>query len=189
MALVVKNPPANAGDSRDVGLIPGLGRFPGGEHGNPLLYSCLENPIDRGTWWAMVHRVSKSWIWLKWLNMHINWYLVSYTLHPLSKIQTEWPFKKLNLIISLFFGKIFQCPQFFGRVGWGVETQISVHVRQSSLWFSPAHFSCLSLFFVYSIFCSIFLPHQITLGFFILHTWIIHAFNLKFSLHHIDSLC
>ena len=44
VALVVKNPPANAGDSRDVSLIPGLGRFPGGGHGNPLLYSWLENP-------------------------------------------------------------------------------------------------------------------------------------------------
>ena len=46
--LVVKNPPANAGDARDVGLIPGSGRFPGGGHGNPLQYSCLENPMDRG---------------------------------------------------------------------------------------------------------------------------------------------
>ena len=44
MALVVKNPPANAGDVRDTGLIPGLGRSPGGRHGNPLQYSCLENP-------------------------------------------------------------------------------------------------------------------------------------------------
>ena len=47
VALVVKKPPANAGDTRDAGLIPGLGRFPGGGHGNPLQYSCLENPMDR----------------------------------------------------------------------------------------------------------------------------------------------
>jgi len=47
---VVKNQPANAGDIRDVGLIPGLGRSSGGEHGNPLQYSCLENPTDRGAW-------------------------------------------------------------------------------------------------------------------------------------------
>ena len=60
VALVVKNAPANAGDMRDAGLIPGLGRSPGGEHGNPLQYSCLENPIDRGAWWAIVHRVAKS---------------------------------------------------------------------------------------------------------------------------------
>ena len=48
VALVVKNPPANAGDLRDVGSVPGLGRSPGGGHGNPLQYSCLENPKDRG---------------------------------------------------------------------------------------------------------------------------------------------
>ena len=61
MALVVKNPPVNAGDLRDVGLIPGSGRSPGGGHGNPLQYSCLENPMDRGTWWAIAHRAAKSW--------------------------------------------------------------------------------------------------------------------------------
>ena len=60
MALVVKNPPANAEDIRDESSIPGLGRSPGGGHGIPLQYSCLENPMDRGAWWAMVHRVSKS---------------------------------------------------------------------------------------------------------------------------------
>ena len=48
VALVVKNLPARAGDIRDAGLVPGLGRSPGGEHGNPLQYSCLENPMDRG---------------------------------------------------------------------------------------------------------------------------------------------
>ena len=57
---MVKSPPANAGDVIDAGLIPGLGRFPGGSHGNPLQYSCLENPVDRGAWWAIVHRVAKS---------------------------------------------------------------------------------------------------------------------------------
>ena len=50
VALVVKNLPADAGDVRDVGLIPGLGRAPGGGHGNPLQYSCLKNPMDRGAW-------------------------------------------------------------------------------------------------------------------------------------------
>ena len=53
----VKNTPANTGDIRDMGLIPGLERSPGGEHGNPLQYSCLENPMDRGAWWAIVHGV------------------------------------------------------------------------------------------------------------------------------------
>ena len=58
---MVKNPPANAEDLGDSGLIPGSGRSPGGGHGNPLQYSCLENPMDRGAWRATVHRVSKSW--------------------------------------------------------------------------------------------------------------------------------
>ena len=65
MALVVKNLPGNAGDIRDRGSIPGLGRFPGGGHGNPLQYSCLENPMSRGTWRATVHRLKKSWTQLK----------------------------------------------------------------------------------------------------------------------------
>ena len=60
VVLVVKNPPANAGVVRDVGLIHGSGGFPGGGHGNPLLYSCLENLMDRGAWWATVHSMAES---------------------------------------------------------------------------------------------------------------------------------
>ena len=60
MVLVVKNLPANAEDIRDMGLIPGMGRSPGGGHGNPLVYFCLENLMDRGAWWATVHGVTKS---------------------------------------------------------------------------------------------------------------------------------
>ena len=70
VVLVVKNSPASAGDGRD-GLIPGLGRSRGG-HGNPLQYSCLENSMDRGTWWATLHRVAKSRTWLKQFSMHSN---------------------------------------------------------------------------------------------------------------------
>ena len=61
VGLVVKNPPANAADLRDTGSIPGWGRSLGGGHGSPLQYSCLENPTERGTWWAMVNRVTQSW--------------------------------------------------------------------------------------------------------------------------------
>ena len=60
MALVVKKPSANAGDLKDVVLIPGLGRHPGVGNGTPLQYSCLENPMDRGAWRAMVHRVARN---------------------------------------------------------------------------------------------------------------------------------
>ena len=59
--LDIKNLPAKAGDIRDLGSIPGLGRSPGGGHDNPLQCSCLENPMDRGAWWATVHRVPKRW--------------------------------------------------------------------------------------------------------------------------------
>ena len=57
---MVKNLPAKAGDARDMGWIPGLGRSLGGENGNPLQYSSLVNPMDRGAWWAMAHGVTKS---------------------------------------------------------------------------------------------------------------------------------
>ena len=78
-----KNLPASAGDAGDLGLIPGLGRFPGGGNGSPLQYSCLENPMDRGVWWATALGVIKNWTrlsmhacihaWKSWLeNININ---------------------------------------------------------------------------------------------------------------------
>ena len=80
VVLVVKNLPANAGDMRDVGLIPGSGRSPGGGNGNALQYSCLENPTDRGAWQATVHGVRKTdtdttedWTWLKQLSIYRNY--------------------------------------------------------------------------------------------------------------------
>ena len=65
LALVVKNPPSNAGDVRDTGSIPGSGRSPRGGQDNPFQYSCLESPMDRGAWQATVHRVAKSQTRLK----------------------------------------------------------------------------------------------------------------------------
>ena len=67
---MVKNSPANAGDVRGVGSISGLGRSPGGGHGNPLQYFCLENPLDRGAWRATVHRIVKRWTQLNRLSTH-----------------------------------------------------------------------------------------------------------------------
>ena len=67
---MVKKLPANAGGAKDMGSIPGSGRSPGGGHGNPPQYSCLENPMDRGAWRATVHRVAKSQTQLKQLSMH-----------------------------------------------------------------------------------------------------------------------
>ena len=60
MVLVIKNPPANAGDGRETGSMPGSGRSPGGGNGNPFQYSCQENPKGGGDWWATVHGFTKS---------------------------------------------------------------------------------------------------------------------------------
>ena len=60
VAQLVKNPPAYTRDTRDVGSVTGSGRSPGGGNGNPLQYSCLENSVDRGAWWATVHGVANS---------------------------------------------------------------------------------------------------------------------------------
>ena len=73
----------NAGDINDPGLILGLCRSLGGGHGNPLQYSCLENPMDRAVRWVMHHGVTKSWVWLKWLSKHEDWkvrYLYTFNL-------------------------------------------------------------------------------------------------------------
>ena len=65
-----KESTCTAGDAGDTSSIPESGRSPGGEHGNPFQHSCLENPKDRGAWWAIVHGIAKSQTWLKWLRMH-----------------------------------------------------------------------------------------------------------------------
>ena len=70
MWLISTEPACNAGVSGDVSSISGLGRSPGGESGNPLQYSCLENPMDRGAWWATVHGDTKSQKRLKQLSTH-----------------------------------------------------------------------------------------------------------------------
>ena len=73
VVLEVKKPLANAGNTGEVGLIPGPGTFLGGGHGNRLQYSCLENPMDRGAWQATDYSITKSWTQLKWLSMHSSY--------------------------------------------------------------------------------------------------------------------
>ena len=92
VVLVVKNPPANAEETTDVGSIPGLGRSPVGEHDKSLQYSCLENPMDRGGWWTIFYRVSKNQIWLKWLSIqqpinifHINSVVIAFPIVIMQK--------------------------------------------------------------------------------------------------------
>ena len=86
VALVVKNPPANAGGIRDASLIPGSGRSPGGGQGNPLQDSCLENPMDRRAWLAAVHGPQKSWTQLMTKNSNVgrNPVLPSWVFPPVS---------------------------------------------------------------------------------------------------------
>ena len=90
MALGVKNLPASAGDRRDVGLIPGLGRSSGRRHGKPLQCFYLENPMDRGAWRAIVHGVAKSRIRLKQLSTQaqVSWGLLWAAL-PRSKCRCQ----------------------------------------------------------------------------------------------------
>ena len=88
--LMVKNPSASAGDLRDVDSIPGLGKSPGEGPGNPLQYSCLENPMDRGAWQAIVHRVAQSRTQLKRLS---TW---SYKFGNYISIPPSWKFMMYN---------------------------------------------------------------------------------------------
>ena len=90
VALLIKSPPANTGDTREAGSIPGSGRSPGRERGDTLQYSCLENTTDRGAWRAIVHGVTKSGTWLKWLSMHagIAW-IINKVTHEFEYVQCE----------------------------------------------------------------------------------------------------
>ena len=83
---MVKNLLANARDVRDAGSIPGSGRSPGGGHGNPLQYFCLENPMDIGTWQATVHRVIKSQTQLKQLSICAQRQINTFHMTELRKI-------------------------------------------------------------------------------------------------------
>ena len=104
VALVVKNPPANAGDVRDAGLIPGSGRCPGGRHDKLHEYSSLENPMDRGAWQAAVHRVTKSQKQLKRLSMYSGKLsLEHFTCAAIS----DTPIQKCHITLTLFFPPAF----------------------------------------------------------------------------------
>ena len=119
---MVKNPHASTGDERDVGLIPGSGRFPGGENGNPLQCSCLEKSMDRGAGWAVVHGVSRSWTQLSmhahlitralrsdsWLSntcLETKWETLRDFFHldmpQFSQVLTEWDMPALRGMLAL----------------------------------------------------------------------------------------
>ena len=106
MVLVVKNLPANAGDIRDEGSV--TGRSPGGAHGNPLQYSCLENPMDRRAGGATVHEVTKSWVQLKIrlgiLGLTHDYYHI-FELKKYSGVCLGSNYLCLNLALSRLFAK------------------------------------------------------------------------------------
>ena len=106
MVLVVKNLPANAGDARDLGFIPGLGRSPGEGSGNPLQYSCLGNPIDRGAWWATVHGVTNS---RTQLSTHAPSDTYDSSCKSVSEKQATW-LKNGQTIRTDFFSKTYKWP-------------------------------------------------------------------------------
>ena len=103
VALEVKNALSNERDIRDLDSIPGLGKSPGGGHGNPLQYSCLENAMVRGAWWAKVHGVAKSWTQLKRLSMHackhLVYSLIYYIVYSLIYLYSKYG--SVSKIVSL----------------------------------------------------------------------------------------
>ena len=135
VVLVVMNPPANAGDVRDTRSIPGLGRSHGGGHGNPLQYSCLENPMDRGAWRATVHRVTKSQTRLKRTN-------IPRTRQPASSFHSLE--REVLLFARLAFSWGHQCS--FKNVSWVVSFVLfwfSAFCKLQSTWLSwSVSFTC-----------------------------------------------
>ena len=105
VALVVKNLPANAGDQRGLDLILGLGRSPGEEHGNPLQCSCLENPVDRGAWWATVH-------WVAELNLteQLPLFFLRIRFSSYSPMTKKTRLKSSNIIVNLNSSPFGFCP-------------------------------------------------------------------------------
>ena len=111
VALVVKSPPANEGDIRDADLIPGLRRYLGGGHGNPLQYPWLENHMDRETWWVTAHSVAKTQTWQRWLSTTHQLY---YAIHLCEWMWLCRRFSPLNL---------------FSKPGWGLASLLQGNLR------------------------------------------------------------
>ena len=138
MALEVKNAPVNAGDIRDAGSVPGLGRCPGEGNGNPLQDSCLENPMGRGAWWAAVHRVAKSWTRLKWLSTYTSYPkdftrlkpVVSYISEAMKLFIIFWPTPTpYNYLFTVFSVRLIFC-------------KIFLIFSIQPMWSAPSSFTC-----------------------------------------------
>ena len=139
----------------DSGSIPGLGRSPGGGHGNPLQYYCLENPRDRGHWRATVHRISKSETWLEWLSTAQHGYFIfalcslSYSISSSSGPQSIRICHLLSLLVgiihwlldhSLSFAEdlfsilLSSFPPLFWHHSWGIQYSYAQTIWQLGLW-------------------------------------------------------
>ena len=130
MTVVVKTPPANAGDRRDAGLSPGLGRSPGGGHGKPLQYSCLENPMDRRAWWAPVRGVTKS---------RTCMLAVAYISYCLPGLLTKSGLMAKSALLSVLFF-------FFSKKNWRtIPLQCCVGFYHTTILISHKYTSVLSL--------------------------------------------
>ena len=104
--VLVVNLHDNAGDIEDTGSVPGWERSPGGGHVNPFQHFYLENPMDRGAWWATVHRLAKSWAWLKWLRSHTH-----------TEVNTHIQSAMFNWMSTTSFIKYLKWQWWFGAVG------------------------------------------------------------------------
>ena len=100
---VAKNLPAIAGDIRDVDSVPGSGRSPGGGHRNPLQCSCLEDPMDRGVWWAIVHGFAKGQTWLKPLSTHTHTHTHTHTVYIVNDVFCSEAKSFTDKSVNLFF--------------------------------------------------------------------------------------
>ena len=140
VALVVKNPPANAGDARNVGSIPGSGRSPGVGNGNPHQYSCLENSMDRGAWQTIIHRVAKSWTRLS--SWAYNRKVVGPGLNKKPKVQTEMWLGLLTAIMHLFTHLCKKYLFWVPIISWALlqhwETVINKKMRSLLSWSLPS---------------------------------------------------
>ena len=119
-----------AGDIRDMGSIPGSRRSPGGWHGNPLQNSSLENPMDRGAWWATVHRVAQSRTQLKWLSMHSCVYHVHIYLY----IYIHFHFQKSRKCVSTIKLKRYIWLPYKKAMSWQLLIKSCAGIFSQSLW-------------------------------------------------------
>ena len=122
---VVKNPPVNAGDIGDSSSVPGWGRCPGGGHDNPLQYSCLANPMDKGAWQATVHGVAKRWTWLATEHTHTHVYVYTRVYIYICIYTHIYITEHIHSVYVLFFFRFFSIISYYKILSIVVPCNIS----------------------------------------------------------------